>query len=238
MAVLSLSEYPDGFEGALVNGGNTARIAAVSALLHDMTQHRDAQISGSMPNHQRHIPDDWHVCMTDGQGEARHYACCIKGEEGVRTIVVDDGSDKASTEYEVNAAWVPGQTLVRAYVDSQPFVFQIAPTPEGFDVRHRGCRFDVAVRTPRAAELAKLMPEKVEADTSNMLLCPMPGVIKRVLVTEGDEVQDGQALAVVEAMKMENTLRAEKKATVGKVYAGEGDNLAVDEVILDFVVAE
>ena len=86
----------------------------------------------------------------------------------------------------------------------------------------------------RAAELAKLMPVKTPPDTSNLLLCPMPGVIVSILVNEGDEVQDGQALAVVEAMKMENTLRAEKKGIIAKINAAAGDNLAVDEIIMEF----
>jgi len=99
--------------------------------------------------------------------------------------------------------------------------------------------FEVAVRNPRAAELAKLMPVKIPPDTSNLLLCPMPGVVVSILVEEGQEVQDGQALAVVavvEAMKMENTLRAESKCVVAKINAAAGDNLAVDEVIMEFEV--
>ena len=135
---------------------------------------------------------------------------------------------------EVSTGWKPGQPLVRAFVDSRPFVFTATPTPEGFFVRHRGTRLKVAVRTPRAAEIAKLMPEKIAPDTGNLLLCPMPGVVKRLLVEEGDTVEEGQALAVVEAMKMENTLRAGKKAVVESVRAAEGDNLAVDAVILEF----
>jgi len=101
-------------------------------------------------------------------------------------------------------------------------------------VFHRGCEFKVAIRSPRAAELAQLMPIKLPPDTSKFLLCPMPGVIVSVLVEQGDEVQDGQALAVVEAMKMENTLRAEKKGKIAKINAAPGDNLAVDEVIMEF----
>jgi propionyl-CoA carboxylase alpha chain len=144
--------------------------------------------------------------------------------------------DKAAIEMEVLTTWKPGNPLVKALVDNKPFNFKAVPIPEGYRVWHRGCEFKVAVRTPRAAELAKLMPEKVEADTSNLLLCPMPGVIVSVLVEEGQEVQDGQALAIVEAMKMENTLRAEKKSVVSKINAKAGDNLAVDEVIMEFVV--
>ncbi len=93
---------------------------------------------------------------------------------------------------------------------------------------------DVHVRTPRQAQLASLMPEKVAPDTSKMLLCPMPGLVVKVDVEVGDEVQEGQALCTIEAMKMENILRAEKKGKVSKINAGAGDSLAVDEVIMEF----
>ena len=222
-------EYPEGFEGADVNTGHTRKIAAVTALMHDITEHRAAEISGSLPNHERHVPDLWAVQVGD-----LHYTADIHGETGVRTIVVDDDTAKAALEMEVSLDWRPGEGLVRAIVDSKPFVFQTIPNAQGGTVFHRGCEFKVAIRSPRAAELAKLMPIKEPADTSNLLLCPMPGVIVSILVKEGDEVQDGQALAVVEAMKMENTLRAEKKGIIAKINAVPGDNLAVDEVIMEF----
>ncbi len=90
------------------------------------------------------------------------------------------------------------------------------------------------VRSPRVAELAKLMPVKLPPDTSKMLLCPMPGVITSVLVKHGDTVEAGQPLATVEAMKMENVLRAERRATVKRIAAEEGASLAVDELIMEF----
>ena len=231
-------EYPDGFEGASVNSGHVRKVAAVCALMHDISEHRAAEITGSLPNHERHVPDEWAVEVqvkeADIETEAMHYSADIRGESGLRTIIMDDASDKAALELEVSTAWTPGQPLVRAYVDNAPFNFRVEPCSEGYRVWHRGCAFKVAVRSPRAAELAKLMPVKTPPDTSNMLLCPMPGVIVKMLVAEGDEVQDGQALAVVEAMKMENTLRAEKKSVVAKIHCAAGDNLAVDEVIMDF----
>ena len=104
----------------------------------------------------------------------------------------------------------------------------------GFRIRSRGADLKVHVYSPRQAELALLMPEKLPPDTSKMLLCPMPGVVVKMNVAVGDEVQEGQALCTIEAMKMENILRAEKRATVTKINAGAGDSLAVDEVIMEF----
>ena len=223
-------EYPDGFEGAEENSGHMRKIAAVCALMHDISEHRSAEISGTLPNHQRHIPDEWAVQIGD-----THYTADIKGERGLRTIVMNNlEEDKAAVEMEVLTSWKPGQELVRAFVDNNAFNIKARKCAEGYRVRHRGCEFKVAVRTPRGAELAKLMPIKLAPDTSNLLLCPMPGVIVSILVKEGDEVQDGQALAVVEAMKMENTLRAEKKGVISKITCEAGDNLAVDEIIMEF----
>jgi propionyl-CoA carboxylase alpha chain len=104
----------------------------------------------------------------------------------------------------------------------------------GFRVRYRGADLTVRVRTKRQAELAALMPEKLPPDTSKLLLCPMPGLIVKIDVNVGDEVQDGQILCTVEAMKMENNLRAEKKAIVTKINVVAGDSLAVDDVIMEF----
>ena len=111
---------------------------------------------------------------------------------------------------------------------------KVGKVPNGFRIRMRGADLRVYIRTPRQAELAGLMPEKIAPDTSKMVLCPMPGLIVKVNVAVGDEVQEGQALCTVEAMKMENILRAEKKSVVSKINAAAGDNLAVDAVIMEF----
>ena len=227
-------EYPEGFEGAEVNAGHARKLAAVCALMHDIKEHRAAEISGALPNHERHIPDIWSVELRVSNDEVYYYTADIHGESGLRTITMDDEGDKAALELEVITNWTPGQKLVHAAVDNDAFNFRVEPCAEGFKVSHRGVEYKAKVRNPRAAELAKLMPVKVPPDTSNLLLCPMPGVIVSILVEEGQEVMDGQALAIVEAMKMENTLRAEKKAIVKKINAAPGDNLAVDEVIMEF----
>lgn len=226
-------EYPDGFEGAEVNSGHCRKIGAICALMLDITENRSAEISGTIPNHKRHVPDEWAIEIKSGQVGEFEYTAEINGERGLRTIVMGDG-EKAAIEMEVLTQWKPGKPLVITLVDNKPFTFKAEPIPEGYRVWHRGCEFKVAVRTPRAAELAKFMPVKEAPDTSNLLLCPMPGVIVSVLVEEGQEVQDGQALAIVEAMKMENTLRAEKKSIVKKINCAAGDNLAVDEIIMEF----
>jgi propionyl-CoA carboxylase alpha chain len=145
------------------------------------------------------------------------------------------GLDFAKGEpLEVATDWTPGQTLARATVAGVAMAVKVDPLTEGFRLRYRGVDVKALVRTPRLAQLAALMPEKTPPDTSRFLLCPMPGLLVSLAVAVGDEVQEGQALATIEAMKMENVLRAEKKAKVSKINAQPGGSLAVDEVIMEF----
>jgi propionyl-CoA carboxylase alpha chain len=119
-------------------------------------------------------------------------------------------------------------------VDEQDIALKVEKRTSGFRVRFRGADMMVNVRSPRQAELAKLMLEKKTEDISKLLLCPMPGLIVKVDVNVGDEVQEGQALCTVEAMKMENILRADKKSVVKEIKVLPGSSLAVDEVIMEF----
>jgi propionyl-CoA carboxylase alpha chain len=134
----------------------------------------------------------------------------------------------------VDTGWLPGQRLGLFTVAGEVIAAKVDLAGAAIRLRWRGIDVVARVRSPRVAELALLMPEKLPADTSKLLLCPMPGIITGISVGEGDEVEAGQALATVEAMKMENILRAEKRGRVSKVSAKPGDSLAVDEVILEF----
>jgi propionyl-CoA carboxylase alpha chain len=162
----------------------------------------------------------------------------LQGEEIAVRIAADrDGATvhfADGSAHRVTSDWTPGQPLARLMVDGDPVVLKVGKIPGGFRIRTRGADLKVHVRTPRQAELARLMPEKAAPDTSRFLLCPMPGLVVKISVEEGQEVQEGQALATVEAMKMENILRAERKATVKRVVAAAGASLKVDDVILEF----
>jgi propionyl-CoA carboxylase alpha chain len=153
----------------------------------------------------------------------------IAADRDGATVTFADGK-----VHRVTSAWEPGQPLARLDVDGTAVVLKVAKIPSGFGIRTRGADLKVHVRTPRQAELAKLMPEKLAPDTSKFLLCPMPGLIVKISVEVGQEVQEGQALATVEAMKMENILRAEKKGVVKSIKAEAGASLRVDEVIMEF----
>ncbi len=216
-------EFPDGFQGVTLPDADLIRIAAAASAMHRVAEIRRTRISGRMDNHERHVGADWNVA--------------VQGQSFDTVIVADKlGADVilAGQTIRVEGDWTPGDMLARMTVGGTPLVIKIGKISGGFRVRYRGADLKVHVRTPRQAELAALMPEKMPPDTSKLLLCPMPGLIVKVDVAVGDEVQDGQALCTVEAMKMENILRAEKKGIVSKVNAAAGDSLAVDDIILEF----
>ena len=216
-------EYPDGFEGVTLPKHDLIRVAAAAAAMHRVAEIRRARISGRMDNHERHVGADWVVNI---QGEAL----------GVSIVADKAGADvKIDGQcLRVESDWTPGDSLARLMVGGELLVLKVGKVTQGFRMRFRGADLKVTIRTPRQAELAALMPEKLPPDTSKMLLCPMPGLIVKVDVEIGQEVQEGQALCTVEAMKMENILRAEKTGIIAKINAGAGDSLAVDDVIMEF----
>jgi propionyl-CoA carboxylase alpha chain len=134
----------------------------------------------------------------------------------------------------VDAPYVPGQRLVEAVVDGETLSLRVERRRTGWRFTARGASHSLRVLTPRVAALSHHMIEKIPPDLSRFLLCPMPGLVTAIHVEAGAKVEAGQPLAVVEAMKMENILRAEKAGTVKAVAATAGDSLAVDAVILEF----
>ena len=134
----------------------------------------------------------------------------------------------------VSSEWRPGEVLWTGTVDHDPVSVQVRPVLNGFDLTHSGVEARAYAFTEREAEVARLVPPRVVANGGKAVRCPMPGQVVSIAVTEGQEVKAGEALAVVEAMKMENVLRAERDGLVKRVLARPGDSLAVDAVILEF----
>ena len=217
-------QYPDGFEGVTLSEAEMKRVAAACSAMHRVAEIRRTRVSGRMDNHERKVGTEWNVAL---QGNS--FDVTIAADPEGATVAFDDGS-----ELRVSGDWTPGKSLAEMTVGGASLVMKVGKISGGFNIRTRGADVKVHVRTPRQAELARLMPEKLPPDTSKMLLCPMPGLIVKVDVEVGDEVQEGQALCTVEAMKMENILRAEKKGVVSKINAAAGDSLAVDDVIMEF----
>jgi len=141
------------------------------------------------------------------------------------------GADELVT---LKSAWKPGEAVWSGTVNGKPVAVQARPIPNGYMLSWRGAFANARVYTEREADYARLMPVKVATDSGKKLLCPMPGLVKAIAVIEGQEVKAGETLAIVEAMKMENVLRAERDGTVKKLHAKAGDSLAVDAVIMEF----
>ena len=217
-------EYPDGFQGVELNEVELRRIAASAAAMNRVAEIRRTKISGRMDNHERRVGDNWVVSL---QGEK--FAVSVDADANGSTVTFEDGAS-----LRVEGDWTPGMMLADMTVDGAPLVMKVGKITGGFRIRNRGADLKVHVRSPRQAELALHMIEKLPPDTSKMLLCPMPGLIVKVDVEVGQEVQEGQALCTVEAMKMENILRAERKGVVSKINAAAGDSLAVDDIIMEF----
>jgi propionyl-CoA carboxylase alpha chain len=218
-------EYPDGFAGTVLDEDRLKHIAAATAAMNRVAEIRRTRITGTLGNHERKVGDDWVVTL-----QGIEFAVRIDADKGGSTVTFKaDGSS-----LRVTSDWRPGQPLARLQVGGAELVLKVGKISGGFRIRNRGADLRVHVRTPRQAELAKLMPEKLPPDTSKYLLCPMPGLIVKISVEEGQEVQEGQALATVEAMKMENILKAERKGVVRKINTSPGASLKVDDVIMEF----
>jgi propionyl-CoA carboxylase alpha chain len=155
--------------------------------------------------------------------------------EGDALVVRFDGTGKSRrAPHVLLSAWKPGDPIWSGSIDDRPISVHVRPVLNGFDLAHRGVETRAYVYTEREAAAVRLMPEKKVADSGKAVRCPMPGLIVSISVSEGQEVKAGEALAVVEAMKMENVLRAERDGVVKTIRAKPGDSLAVDAVIMEF----
>ncbi|MCY4223043.1 MAG: acetyl/propionyl/methylcrotonyl-CoA carboxylase subunit alpha [Thiotrichales bacterium] len=220
-------EYPHGFGPDDVQldhrSPHLALFVAVAAAIQCRYRERAARIAGRMPGGETVVSDDWVVVMN-----GREHPCRATGVEGGEAVEFD------GVTHVVCSDWWFGQPRFRGTVNGEPKCFRIEPHGVGYRLFHRGMQAEAYVLTPRQAELWALMPERAAPDLSRFLLSPMPGLLVSLAVREGDRVKAGQDLAVIEAMKMENVLRAENDATVKAVHVAPGDSLAVDQPILEF----
>ncbi|MEX1147701.1 MAG: biotin/lipoyl-containing protein, partial [Sphingomonadales bacterium] len=216
-------EYPDGFAGGALSADGRVTLIAVATLINAVDVERAARISGKMNDSSPDYGRDW-VATIEGEDVPVTFSRTGKGYD-----VLIDG-----TSCPIETAWTPGQPVVTGMAGGRPVSVEVDRRSEGYLLTYDGVSLPVVVRTPRAAQLARLMPEKVAPDTSRMLLCPMPGLVVSIEVAEGEDVKAGQAAAVVEAMKMENILRVERDGVIAKINVKAGDSLAVDDVIMEF----
>ena len=210
-------EYPDGFAGAPASPELLRALAAIGGVIAtadaDRARRIDQQLDGPLAP-----PGDWAVKI-----DGADHVVCLEEE----AITVDGEPVELSFDY------TPGDAMIDAELEGEALTIQLARTRSGYSVTTRGATHHLRVLPQRIAHLTRHMIEKVPPDLSNLLICPMPGLLMKLHVAAGDEVQPGQPLATVEAMKMENILRAERQAVVAAIIAVEGESLAVDAVILE-----
>jgi propionyl-CoA carboxylase alpha chain len=241
-------EFPDGFHPIAAEGERAQVIAAVAAAIDHRLGARKRKITGQLTGRRvtratvRSVwldgqestlevtgsGSDTAVEFANGGGAAPPH-----GEDQV-TITYRSGPGNASGRVAVHSAWIPGWPVWRGVVGDRAIAVQVRPVPNGFDLAWNGVQARAYVYTETEAAAARVMPVKTLADTGKKLLCPMPGLVVAIAVAVGQEVKAGETLAVVEAMKMENVLRAERDGVVKAIYAKKGDSLAVDAVILEF----
>ncbi len=219
-------EFPDGFRAEAPTGELARRMAAVAAWIDHLLNERKRRISGQMREADAVRFERERVVML---GSERNELVVEDAPDGTIAILFPDGE-----RLPVAARWVPGEPVWTGAVGAETMAVQVRPILNGWLLGHAGAAAEARVYTRREAELAALMPIKAEAGAGKQLLCPMPGLVKSIMVKPAQQVKAGEALAIVEAMKMENVLRAERDATIGAVMAKEGDSLAVDAVILEF----
>jgi propionyl-CoA carboxylase alpha chain len=219
---LIAEEYPDGFHPADVPHDDPTVIISVAASMVRRYRDRAAQIDGQLAGHERRVPKDWVVVMNN-----EYYPVSVVPVEGGHDVECD------GKIFAVRSRWEFGQYLFDGTINGQQIFVQVERREQTYRLFHSGSQSDVMVIAPRAAELMQYMPVKEPPDMSRFLLSPMPGLLVSLAVKEGDSVNEGDELAVLEAMKMENTLYAERDCVVAKINYEPGASLAVDDKIME-----
>ena len=221
-------EYPDGFSFDDVVHDDPSIMVAVGASMHRAYQDRAAQISGQHDGHGRAVKSDWVVQW--GQKTVPVVVTEVLGGFDVTISAKGFPTDVI----EVRSNWQLGEVVFEGTVGGREVIIQAERMAVGYRLLHAGSQADLRVLSKSAAKLFELMPEKLPPDTSKLLMSPMPGLLLSVSVEAGQSVKAGEELAVIEAMKMENVLRAAQDGSIKEVAAQPGDSLAVDQVILSF----
>jgi len=216
-------QFPDGFQGTEPTQAQLDILTAVGAAMQRVHAARARSSASGLMGQPR---DEWVVAVGHAKRRVK-----VSGENGEVTVDLLD-EDRALTLSDI--AWRPGQPVFRARLDGQAFTVQVAPAAEGFTIRHRAAKARVLVLTPRSAELHDKLPARQAADTSKLVLSPMPGLVVSMDVAPGQQVREGEVVCVLEAMKMQNIIRAERDGAVKAVNAKPGDPVAADEVLVEF----
>ncbi|MGM4906395.1 acetyl-CoA carboxylase biotin carboxylase subunit [Tardiphaga sp. 866_E4_N2_1] len=222
-------EFPKGFAARAPEGEVARRIAAVAAAVDSIYGERKRQISGQLIGRPVTRAGRRAVWL-----EREEIALDVARDGDVVTVAFVGADGKTGAPHKLSSSWKPGVPVWEGTIDGHNVAMQVRPQTSGIRIAHQGYEVAVNVFTEAEATAARLMPVGVKADTGKKLLCPMPGLVVSIAVTEGQDIKAGETLAVVEAMKMQNVLRAERDGTVKKIHAAAGATLAVDALILEF----
>ena len=217
-------EYPEGFHGRSIDSALLRRFVGAALIAKLKRTQRASRISGSL-NGPRDVLTRYSVALGDERIDVHD---AVMNDENL-SLTIDGEHYAASTD------WRPGDPVMILQEGNAEHAIQLSRFAGGYRLAQGGAQVVLTVRTPDAASLAELMPKKAAADTSKMLLCPMPGLVVSINVAVDQDVKTGETLAIVEAMKMENVLVAERDGKIKKINVKRGDNLALDDVILEFV---
>ncbi len=220
-------EYPKGFDASMVPHDDPALLVSVAAYVYRAYTDRGASVSGQLQGHERIVGDKWMVVRLNKDGNEHH---------SVTARLVSGGYhiEYNGKSYEIRSGWKLGESLFSGTCNGEEFTLQVERHKTRYSLFHWGTRADFMIMSARAAELLALMPEKQAPDLSKFLMSPMPGLLREVAVTVGQEVKAGEKLAVIEAMKMENILKADQDCKVKKISAVAGESLTVDQIIIEF----
>ena len=220
-------EYPKGFDTSMVPHDDPALLVSVVAYVYRAFTDRSASISGQLQGHERIVGDQWMVVRLNA-GQKENHPVTARPIPGGYYVEYN------GKNYEILSDWKLGESLFNGTCNGESFTVQVARFKTRYSLYHWGSRADFMVMSARAAELLALMPDKPAPDLSKFLLSPMPGLLREIAVNVGQEVKAGEKLAVIEAMKMENILKAEQDCKVKKISVAVGESLSVDQVIIEF----
>jgi propionyl-CoA carboxylase alpha chain len=224
-------EFPQGFKPPQPAGAVRDVLVGVAASIDHLSNERRREITQQMHGEPVRFAETRIVEL----GEERVRVTVEGGVDGPMTVTIGgEGTGEAKRRINLASSWWFGSPIWEGTIDSAPVAVQVRPILNGVMLTYQGVEIAARVFTERETKLATLMPVKELPDTSKFLLCPMPGLVVSLNVSVGQEVAAGDPLCVVEAMKMENVLKAERDAKVAKILAKPGDSLNVDAVILEF----
>ncbi|MDR3506305.1 MAG: acetyl/propionyl-CoA carboxylase subunit alpha, partial [Caulobacteraceae bacterium] len=219
-----VDEFPEGFTGVDPTPFQVDVMTAAATYMHRLLAARARRIGNGLAGPLTRT--EWSVVV----GKTRRKVDLAEVDGAFEIILLEEGRGLRLTDVD----WRPGRPLFRGVLGGEPFTIEVKPADEGFTIRHRAAKARVLVLTPVSSMMHDRLPEKKKVDTSRLVISPMPGLVVSMDVTQGQTVREGEVVCVIEAMKMQNIIRAERDGVVKSVGPKAGDSVAADEVLVEF----